>query len=139
LSGIIQAARQVNDRIVKGDSMIYLKRAYEDASPDDGERILVERLWPRGLAKEESRFDAWEKVLAPSAELRKWYGHVVERWPEFQRRYREELSASERQVELEGLAERARRGTITFVYAAKDTEHNGAVVLKDYVERHFGL
>lgn len=118
--------------------MIRLKRAYEAASPEDGERILVERLWPRGVTKEAARIDGWVKDLAPSTDLRKWYGHVVERWPEVQRRYREELSAPEKKPALEDLAAKARRGTVTFIYAARDTEHNGAVILKEYLERHFG-
>lgn len=117
--------------------MIRLKRVYEDASSEDGERVLVERLWPRGVSKEDAQLDAWVKDFAPSTELRKWYGHVVKRWPEFRRRYQEELAAPERQKALKDLATKARHGTVTFIYAAKDTEHNGAVVLKDYLERQF--
>lgn len=115
--------------------MIRLKRAYEDASREDGERILVERLWPRGVSKDDACLDAWVKDVAPGTELRKWYGHVVKRWPEFRQRYQEELAAPERQEALKDLAAKARHGTVTFIYAAKDTEHNGAVVLKDYLER----
>ncbi len=114
--------------------MIRMKRAYEEAGPEDGERILVERLWPRGLTKEKARLDAWARDLAPSPELRKWYAHDVGRWPEFRERYLEELRAPGRQTELEDLAARARRGTVTFVYAASDPEHNSAMVLRDYLQ-----
>ena len=112
-----------------------LKRAYEPADSQDGERILVERLWPRGLAKEEAQLDGWLKEIAPSAELRKWYGHVVERWPEFQKRYDAELRAPEKQAALQDLITRARKGRVTLIYAAKDTEHNSAVALKAFLER----
>lgn len=117
--------------------MIRLKRAYEDASDADGRRVLVERLWPRGVTRDEAHLDAWMKNVAPSTELRKWYGHVVERWPEFQRRYREELQSPERQPLLEDLADRARKGDVTLVYGARDTEHNGAVVLRAFLGERF--
>lgn len=123
----------------KGGAVIQLKRAYEDAEPADGVRILVERLWPRGVSKHNARVDAWPKDLAPSTELRQWYNHVVERWPEFRDRYAEELAAPEKQAALKDLAEKARHGPVTFVFAAKDTEHNGAVVLKETIEGRFDL
>jgi uncharacterized protein YeaO (DUF488 family) len=113
--------------------MIKLKRAYEPASKDDGERILVERLWPRGLTKEKAKIDLWMKEIAPSPELRKWFGHDPEKWPEFRRRYKSEL---EQQPELvKELRAKGRSGTVTFVYAAKDEQHNSALLLKEFVEK----
>lgn len=112
--------------------MIQLKRAYEPPSEEDGMRILVERLWPRGLSKERAALDRWMKEVAPSQPLRKWYGHDPAKWEEFRRRYREELRHNEGAVEeLKKLTE---RGLVTFVYAAKDEAHNSAVVLKEYLE-----
>lgn len=113
---------------------IRLKRAYEPPDEADGERILVERLWPRGLTKAEARLDGWVKEVSPSQELRKWYGHEPEKWPEFQRRYAEELKSPGAQPLLDDLAARARKRTITFVYAAKDEERNSAALLKRVVE-----
>jgi uncharacterized protein YeaO (DUF488 family) len=109
-----------------------LKRAYDPPSAGDGTRVLVERLWPRGLSKERAAVDLWPKEVSPSPELRRWHGHDPEKWPEFRRRYREELRA--RQPELEQLRALARCGPVTFVYAARDTERNSAVVLRDVVE-----
>jgi uncharacterized protein YeaO (DUF488 family)/riboflavin biosynthesis pyrimidine reductase len=108
---------------------IRLKRAYEPASSSDGHRVLIDRLWPRGLSKKRARLDEWEKTLAPSSELRQWFGHDPARFPEFRRRYRRELKAQERR--LQDLRRRARHGTLTLVYAARDTEHNDAVVLAE--------
>lgn len=119
--------------------MIQIKRAYEPAEPTDGDRVLVERLWPRGVSKDEAHLDGWDKEIAPSADLRKWYGHVVARWPEFQKRYLKELAAPEKKQTLDGLADKARRGNLTLVYGAKDTEHNSAVVLKGLLEREYDL
>jgi uncharacterized protein YeaO (DUF488 family) len=110
---------------------IKLKRAYEPPTPDDGERVLVDRLWPRGVSRDEAQLTAWVKDLAPSPELRRWFGHDPARWIEFQRRYREELAAPDKQALLDELAGKARRGTVTLVYAARDTEHNAALVLRD--------
>jgi uncharacterized protein YeaO (DUF488 family) len=112
--------------------MIRLKRAYEPPSAADGTRVLVERLWPRGLSKREAAIDLWLKEIAPSTELRKWFAHDVAKWKEFQARYREELAHRDAAVEI--LRERIRGGTVTLIYAAKDEEHNGALVLKDYLE-----
>ena len=114
--------------------MIRLKRAYDEPSKDDGTRLLVERLWPRGLSKEKAKINAWLKDIAPSSELRKWYSHEVEKWPEFKRRYKAELK--EHKTLVAELRKQAREETITFVYAAKDTEHNSAVVLKEFVEKN---
>lgn len=113
--------------------MIQLKRAYEKPSRDDGERILVERLWPRGLTKERAAVDLWLKEIAPSPELRKWFGHDPAKWPQFQKRYWKEL---EEQEAVEQLRQKGRHGTITLVYAARDEEHNGALALKQFLEAH---
>lgn len=108
---------------------IRLKRAYEPASSDDGARILVDRLWPRGVRKADAAIDHWVKEIAPSTELRRWFGHDPRRWKEFQRRYRAELS---HQPELlNEIRARARDGPVTLVYAARDETHNEAVVLRD--------
>ncbi len=113
---------------------IRLKRAYESPEPEDGHRILVERLWPRGVTKEEAALDAWVKDVAPSAELRKWYAHDPEKWPEFQRRYRTELEANPEAVDA--VRHAIGRGPATFVYAARDEERNSARLLKEYLEQH---
>ena len=112
--------------------MIQLKRVYEKPSRKDGLRILVDRLWPRGLSKEAAHLDLWLKDVAPSTDLRKWFGHDAARWSEFQKRYRAELR--ERDDAVRRIAERARDGTVTLVYGAKDTVHNDAVVLKQFLE-----
>lgn len=112
---------------------IQLKRAYADPSPGDGLRILVERLWPRGLTKARAAIDLWLKEVAPSPELRKWYAHDLAKWAEFTRRYRLELDENREAVdELKRILEQHR--VVTFVYAASDTEHNSARLLKDYLE-----
>jgi len=111
--------------------LIKLKRAYDPPSSDDGKRLLVERLWPRGVSKAEARIDEWLKHVAPSTELRKWYDHNVEKWPEFKRRYVDELE--QHGHEVDEIKKMARRKVVTFVYAAHDTEHNSAVVLKEFV------
>jgi uncharacterized protein YeaO (DUF488 family) len=112
---------------------IRLKRAYEPASASDGYRVLVDRLWPRGVSKTRARLDAWEKELAPSAELREWFGHEPNRFAAFRRRYIRELR-SER-PRLTQLRRRAKRGTVTLVYSAHDSEHNDAVVLAEVLRR----
>jgi uncharacterized protein YeaO (DUF488 family) len=111
---------------------IRLKRVYEESSKDDGTRILVERLWPRGVSKEKAAIDLWLKDVAPSPELRKWYGHEPDKWAEFRRRYRAELD--DKRELLDDLNRRLEEGPVTFVFAAKDEEHNSALVLKDYLE-----
>jgi len=113
--------------------MIRIKRAYEPSARGDGRRLLVERLWPRGMRKEALLLDAWLKEVAPSTELRKWFSHRVDRWVEFQRRYRRELSAH--RDAWSPILEASRRGPVTLVYSAHDPEHNAAVVLRDYLER----
>jgi uncharacterized protein YeaO (DUF488 family) len=111
--------------------MIRLKRAYDRATRDDGERYLVERLWPRGVKKTELRLDGWLKEVAPSAELRKWFGHDPDKWPRFRQRYFTELKAHKQS--LEPLRKAARRGPVTLVFSSHDTEHNAAVALRDYL------
>src|SRR5690349_15904787 len=111
--------------------MIRIKRAYEPRARGDGRRVLVERLWPRGMKKEALDADAWLKEVAPSTELRKWFGHRAERWNEFRRRYRKELDANP--DAWTPLLEASRRGTVTLLYSAHDLEHNGAVVLGEYL------
>jgi uncharacterized protein YeaO (DUF488 family) len=115
--------------------MIRIKRAYEPPDPADGARYLVERLWPRGIRKEDAALAAWPKEVAPSTDLRKWYGHDPARWPEFQRRYREELKDDAHRPALAELRKAARLGPITLVYGAKDEERNSAVVLKQVLTR----
>lgn len=105
-----------------------MKRAYEPASADDGNRILVDRLWPRGVRKADAAIHRWVKEIAPSRELRRWFGHDPDRWAEFQRRYRAELS--HRLELLNELRALARDGPVTLVYAARDESHNEAVVLR---------
>jgi uncharacterized protein YeaO (DUF488 family) len=112
---------------------IRLKRAYDKPAPEDGLRILVERLWPRGLTKDRAAIDRWMKEVAPSPELRKWYGHDTAKWSDFQKRYRVELG--ENKDLIEELREKCRSGTVTFVYAARDEEHNSALILKKFLER----
>jgi uncharacterized protein YeaO (DUF488 family) len=108
-----------------------LKRAYEPASPGDGTRILVDRLWPRGVARTDAALDLWEKELAPSTELRQWFGHDPARWPEFQVRYADELR--QHADALERIRALARQGTVTLVYGAKDELHNDAVALREFL------
>lgn len=115
---------------------ILLKRAYEAPSSSDGKRILVERLWPRGLRKDEARIDEWLKEVAPSSELRKWYSHDQAKWLEFKRRYWIELSAKQ-DVVLK-LAREVTEGKVTFVFGSKEEKFNNATALKEYIEtRHF--
>ncbi|HKA17624.1 MAG TPA: DUF488 domain-containing protein [Blastocatellia bacterium] len=113
--------------------MINLKRAYEKPSKDDGERILVERLWPRGLTKLQAKIDLWLKDVAPSTELRRWFGHDPKKWDEFRRRYQKELKNKDELIKL--LKRKAKNGTITLIYAARDEEHNGALVLKRFLKQ----
>ncbi len=112
--------------------MIKIKRVYDPPSKDDGCRILIDRLWPRGLSKQKAKLDDWIKEVAPSNGLRQWFSHEADKWEEFKRRYREELSEKQdllnriRQLEKEN-------GTISLVYSARDTEHNNAVALKEII------
>lgn len=110
-------------------SHVRLKRAYEPAAEGDGTRILVDRLWPRGVSKADAALDRWLKEIAPSTSLREWFGHDPARWQEFRRRYKQELQ--QHAAELEELRALARHGTVTLLYGARDEEHNDAVVLRD--------
>ena len=112
--------------------MIKLKRVYEPASRDDGNRFLIDRLWPRGVKKSSLGDAVWLKDIAPSTELREWFGHDPKKWVEFQHRYRAELKRQDE--DLEPILQAARRGTVTLLYSSHDTEHNDAVVLMDYLE-----
>ena len=112
---------------------VRLKRAYEAASAEDGYRVLVDRLWPRGVSKEQAKLDEWDQELAPSSQLREWFGHEPDRFPEFRRRYIDELRANG--PSLRQLRRRARTGTLTLVYSAHDSEHNDAVVLAEVLRR----
>ena len=115
--------------------MILLKRAYDPAGARDGYRVLVERLWPRGVRKTDLQLDAWLKDVAPSPELRRWFGHDPARWNEFAARYRRELREHPAAEALAELVRRASVRTVTLVYGARDETHNSAVVLRGEVER----
>jgi len=112
--------------------IIRLKRIYEEPDPADGYRVLVDRLWPRGIAKEKARLDEWAKEIAPSNDLRKWFHADRTKWAEFQRKYRAELDNHHEQ--LRELAARAHRGQLTLLYASTDTQRNHAIVLAEYLE-----
>ncbi|HKW27527.1 MAG TPA: DUF488 domain-containing protein [Terriglobales bacterium] len=116
--------------------MIQLKRAYEPASKSDGARYLVERLWPRGVKKESLQVEGWLKDVAPSTDLRKWFSHDPAKWPEFRRRYFEELKSNPQA--WEPLLAAARRGRVTLVYSSHDSEHNNAVALKEFLQQRLG-
>lgn len=111
--------------------MLKLKRAYDEDSPTDGTRFLVERLWPRGVSKAALHVDRWLKEVGPSTELRKWFSHDPAKWPEFRTRYFRELDAQP--DAWRPIVSAARRGTVTLVYSSHDTEHNNAVALQEYV------
>lgn len=113
---------------------VKLKRVYDDPAKSDGVRILVDRLWPRGVSKEKAAVDLWLKDIAPSTELRKWFAHDPEKWPDFQKRYCRELDANEEALDV--LKSHASTGNITLLFAARDTEHNEAVVLKKLLEEN---
>lgn len=116
--------------------MIRLKRAYEAPAAEDGTRVLVDRLWPRGVSKKELTIDRWARDLAPSDELRRWFDHEPVKWEEFRRRYAAEL---DEQAEIvAAMLEAHREGTLTLVYAASDPEHNNAVALREYLLHRAG-
>ena len=115
-------------------SRIQLKRVYDKASHEDGMRILVERLWPRGVTKARAKIDLWDRDIAPSAELRKWYGHDPVKWEEFKERYWDELRHN--QPVVESLRAFMKKGDVTFVYAAHDENRNGALALRDYLTQN---
>jgi uncharacterized protein YeaO (DUF488 family) len=116
--------------------MVKIKRIYDSVSADDGRRIYIDRLWPRGMKKGDAVFDDWLKEVSPSGDLRKWFGHDPARWHEFKKRYAKEL---EEKKEVVGqLKRQARKGTITLLYSAKDREHNNAVAMKEMLEKDGG-
>jgi uncharacterized protein YeaO (DUF488 family) len=114
---------------------IRLHRVYDHTSTPPGARVLVDRLWPRGIRKDDLKLTLWARDVAPSDELRKWFGHRVERWPEFQVRYRAELRQPQASAQLAELVQLARKGPLTLLYGAKDEQHNEAVVLRSVLER----
>ena len=115
-----------------GHERVHIKRVYDTPAPDDGYRVLVDRLWPRGLGKERAAVDEWFKDVAPSTELRRWFGHDPQRFDEFAARYRAELEGSDALAALRALC--AEHDRVTLVYGAKDTEHNQAVVLRGLLD-----
>jgi uncharacterized protein YeaO (DUF488 family) len=127
---VFERTSRASDHARKVD-VLHLKRVYEPAARTDGRRILVDRLWPRGLTKEKAALDEWMKEIAPSTELRRWFAHDPDKWPEFQKRYRQELRA--RADLVREIAARAARGRVTLVYGARDEAHNEAVVLAGVV------
>jgi len=127
------AFQRLHDKCdMDGDEMIKLKRVYEQADDSDGFRVLVDRLWPRGVSKEEAKLNEWLRDIAPSDELRKWFGHDHDKWSEFERRYREELASKEELVNK--LIEDAKGEDITLLYASRETKYNNVVVLKNVLE-----
>jgi uncharacterized protein YeaO (DUF488 family) len=118
------------------DHPLRTKRVYEPAAPEDGTRVLVDRIWPRGLSREAAALDLWLKEVAPTTALRKWFGHAPERWEEFRRRYEAELA--HRQDALEALAGLMRKGAVTLLYAAHDAERNNAEALRRHLVAHRG-
>lgn len=112
-----------------------IKRIYDPPEVADGKRFLVDRLWPRGIAKDKARIDEWLKEIAPSDQLRKLFHHKPERWEEFQKRYRDELQSPEKQEMIKQLQALAKKGTVTLLFAAKDTEHNNAVALANLIRK----
>ncbi len=118
--------------------MIHIRRVYEKPSRGEGYRVLVDRLWPRGVKKDELAFDAWEKDLAPSDTLRKAFAHDPERWPRFRSDYLKELRSGPAREKLQSIAEKARKGPVTLLYSARDEEHNNAVVLRDLLQKKRG-
>ena len=114
---------------------IQIKRAYDEAASTDGFRVLIDRLWPRGLSKDEFKFDAWCKELAPSPDLRKWFGHKVGNWEKFRADYRHELQDAEQRQRMTKLVQDAAGKRLTLLYAAKDENHNHALVLAEEIDR----
>ena len=115
--------------------MLKIKRAYDKPLSSDGKRILIDRLWPRGVTKAEAGIDEWLKELGPSTELRKWFGHDPQKWEEFRKKYIKELSAPDKEALLVGIARAAQHGDVTLIYSAKDTEHNDVIVLEELITK----
>lgn len=112
--------------------MIKIKRVYDPPSKDDGKRLLVDRLWPRGIKKDEAKIDEWLKDIAPSDELRKWFSHDPSRWQEFRAKYKEELKSKNEIIDK--IRMDSNKGVVTLLFAARDVEHNNAIVLKEVIE-----
>lgn len=128
------AERNVDvSRILMKKNMIRIKRIYDEVSKDDGKRILVDRLWPRGIKKENVRIDEWMKDIAPSEELRKWFSHDPSKWPEFKKRYAQEIENKKELVEQ--LRQESAKGVIILLFAAKDKEHNNALALREILNQ----
>ena len=125
--------RQTRNRARFRNVSLQIKRVYDKPARADGQRVLVDRVWPRGLTKKQAQVDDWLKEIAPSAPLRKWFGHDPARWKEFKKRYATELKDQREQVEQ--LAQKARKRTVTLLFGAKDIEHNNAVALKEFLEK----
>jgi uncharacterized protein YeaO (DUF488 family) len=115
--------------------MLKIKRAYDKPESTDGKRILIDRLWPRGVSKAEAGIDEWLKDLGPSTELRKWFGHDPEKWEEFRKRYIKELSAPDKVALMENIARAAGHASVTLVYSARDTEHSDVKVLEELITK----
>jgi len=114
--------------------MLSIKRIYDPASPDDGKRILIDRLWPRGVKKEDAKIDEWLRDIAPSDELRKWFAHDPKKWKEFKERYKKELKDKDKDEILARLKKEMRQGDVTLLYSARDEEHNNAIALKEMLK-----
>jgi uncharacterized protein YeaO (DUF488 family) len=117
--------------VVNAPAQVRLRRVYEAPDPSDGQRVLVDRLWPRGLARDKAAIDEWLTTVAPSDELRRWYGHQPEKFPAFRQRYQHELRGAEQSDALDHLRQRARHGTVTLLTATRDIEHSQAAVLAE--------
>ncbi len=118
-------------------SMIKVKRIYDPPAPEDGFRILVDRLWPRGLSKDKAKVDVWLKEISPSHELRQWYAHDPKKWPEFKKKYCEEIRGEKEALDL--ITKKVREGTVTFLYSSKEEKLNNAVALKEFLESRAGV
>lgn len=127
---------EANGKRGRMGTRIWIRRAYDAPTDDDGHRVLVDRVWPRGVARDQARIDEWLREVAPSTGLRRWFGHDPDRWEEFRSRYRQELADSAEQIDR--LLGRARRGRVTLVYGARDEKRNNAVVLREYLEERLG-
>ena len=120
----------------EADRMIKIKRIYDAPTPDDGVRILVDRLWPRGVSKEKAKVDLWLKEIAPSNELRKWYAHDPKKWAEFRKRYFDDLGTKRELVNQ--IVQKMKEGDVTLLYSSKEEKINNAVALKEYIEKKRG-
>jgi uncharacterized protein YeaO (DUF488 family) len=134
-SPVVEHTPSTRAAFQRANDMIVMKRAYDPASDSDGYRVLIDRLWPRGISKAKARIDAWEKGIAPSRELRDWYGHDPAKWPEFRKRYAHELRGAAAKKTLDELVRRATRGRVTLVYASRAGDISDAAVLTQLLNR----